>query len=88
MLFQAKPVRGRKAGHESDWNCEEDDVSQSEQPNEKQLEDPQSPETSPELLVNYLLHSSMTWTLVASAPEEVVPLPLQQVHGRQEYDKF
>ncbi|XXG89467.1 hypothetical protein AAC387_Pa12g1448 [Persea americana] len=45
-----KPVRGRRAaGHESEWNCEEEDVSTSEQPNEKQLEDPQSPETSPEL---------------------------------------
>ncbi|KAF8388580.1 hypothetical protein HHK36_027257 [Tetracentron sinense] len=33
-------ARGRKAGQESEGNCEEDDTSTSEQPNEKQSEDP------------------------------------------------
>ncbi|XP_058101910.1 la-related protein 6B isoform X2 [Magnolia sinica] len=43
-----KPARGRKMGHESDWNGEEEDVSTSEQPNEKQPEDPQPSESSHE----------------------------------------
>ncbi|XP_010251419.1 PREDICTED: la-related protein 6B isoform X2 [Nelumbo nucifera] len=38
--------RGRKAGHEGEGNYEEDDVSTSEQPNEKQCEDSYQPSDS------------------------------------------
>ncbi|KAG9446866.1 hypothetical protein H6P81_012994 [Aristolochia fimbriata] len=43
----AKSARGRR-GHDGDWNGEEEDVCTSEQQNEKQAEDPQASELSPE----------------------------------------
>ncbi|XP_068662502.1 la-related protein 6B-like [Aristolochia californica] len=43
----AKFARGRR-GHDGDWNGEEEDVCTSEQYNEKQTEDPQASELSPD----------------------------------------
>ncbi|XP_077229778.1 la-related protein 6B-like isoform X2 [Tasmannia lanceolata] len=43
-----KSARGKKTGHEGDWNAEEDDVSTSEHLNEKQPDDAQPSETSHE----------------------------------------
>ncbi|XP_077225118.1 la-related protein 6B-like [Tasmannia lanceolata] len=43
-----KSARGKRAGHESEWNGEEDDASTSEQLNQKQPDDAQPSETSHE----------------------------------------
>lgn len=44
-------MRGRRAGHKGDWNGEDDEMTISEQPNQKQEDEPLQSETLQEHLV-------------------------------------